>query len=106
MTFITDDYKSKINSNLRKINGDGDAIKNILDVFESMSEKIEKLEKENNDYMWALSDKEKEINERVKQALEENAEKKYKEKVAQLKTAIWAGIRKYIDEEINNVSAK
>lgn len=51
MVFITDDYKSKINSNLRKINGDGDAIKNILDVFESMSEKIEKLEKENNDYM-------------------------------------------------------
>ena len=45
------DYEARFASYLKHINGDGQTIKNILDVFNDMLEKIKELEK---DYYFEL----------------------------------------------------
>lgn len=96
------DYEARFTSYLKHINGDGQTIKNLLDVFNDMLEKIKELEK---DYYFEL-DKNKREYENYKKAVDADIERKAKirfnNEVGQLRAKITTAIKKYIDEELNN----
>lgn len=81
------DYRSRFNSYLKYINGDGQTILNLLNVFDDMENEINDLNTEKRD---------------LRQRFEENTEKvasqKYYEKVDELRKQIKAEVLETIKE--------
>ena len=89
------DYEVRFKSYLKHINGDGQTIQNLLDVFD-MLEEIEELEKDKNNRKYENYKKV------VDADIERKSKIKFNNEIGQLRAKITTAIKKYIDEELNN----
>ena len=96
------DYEARFTSYLKHINGDGQTIKNILDVFNDMLERIKGLERANIQDICELQRKFDEYKKEIDADIERKAKIRFNNKVGQLRATIITAMKKYIDEELNN----
>ena len=97
------DYETRFNSYLKHISGDGQTIKNLMDVFNDMLDEIASL---NNTYEMRVE----EIRQRYKEYAQEldeekqrGIDKKFKLKAGDIKTATYRALKRYLDEEFKEV---
>lgn len=95
------DYVARFTSYLKHINGDGQTIKNILDVFNDMQKEIEEIKEEMSKRDAKFYERIREIEKEFEEKTEHEASVKYNSRVGYLRRQIAQGIRRYIDEEFS-----
>lgn len=96
------DYEARFKSYLKHINGDGQTIQNILDVFNDMLERIKGLERAYAQDTCELQRKFEEYKKEIEADIDRKSKIRFNNEVGQLRAKITTAIKKYIDEELKN----
>lgn len=97
------DYETRFNSYLKHINGDGQTIKNLMDVFNDMLDEIASL---NNTYEMRTEEirqQYKEYAQELEDEKQREIDKRFKLKAGAIKTATYRALKRYLDEEFKEV---
>ena len=97
------DYETRFNSYLKHISGDGQTIKNLMDVFNDMLDEIASL---NNVYEMRVKEIEQRHDNDIKKLEDEKQreiDKRFKLKAGDIKTATYRALKRYLDEEFKEV---